>query len=106
MAEQTLVQVPQEAARMIESALQKAEEKIIKVAENHGKVQRMLKDAAGVDVIVSEFDYGGDFIYQRLVGIDAELLRWQDGKWIDQQIANLTAQRDKILAMKAVLEGK
>lgn len=101
-----IVEIPGQTARVIEAALTKAEERIRKVAVNHGKVERILKDAEGNEVIIGELEFGIDGIYQSLARVNALLDQWNDSRWIDAQKKRLQDQKDKLLAMKAVLEAE
>lgn len=104
--EQQTVQIPMEQAQVINQAVQKGTERVIKFADNHGKIQRILKTNDGQEVVISEFSFGADFVYQSIAKVEADLAKFSNQKWIDAQIENLQAQKAKILHMKAVLEGE
>ena len=100
------ISIPKQQAQVINDAIQKGEDRVIKVGENHGKVQKVLKDKDGKDVVIAEYEFGSNYVYDRLAAINAELLKFKDPVWIQKQIDALEAEKTKVLEMKAILEGE
>jgi len=105
-SENESVSIPINQAKVIQTAIDKGAEQVIKVGENHGKVQKILKDVNGENVVIAEFDFGNTYVCENINRIDTLIAQFKDPVWIQKQIDNLEAQKTKLTEMKNVLEGK
>jgi len=105
-SENESVSIPINQAKVIQTAIDKGAEQVIKVGENHGKVQKILKDVNGENVVIAEFDFGNTYVCENINRIDTLIAQFKDPVWIQKQIDNLEAQKTKLTEMKNVLEGE
>ena len=105
-SENESVSIPINQANVIQAAIDKGAEQVIKVGENHGKVQKILKDVNGENVVIAEFEFGNTYVCENINRIDTLIAQFKDPVWIQKQIDNLEAQKTKLTEMKNVLEGE
>ena len=104
-AEGETVQVPMDQVRVVNEAIQQSTQRILKVGENKCKVQRVLKDDKGKDVVIAEFEYGADHVFRERALILAQIENWKNPDWIAK---NLKVWEDKLIendAKKSILES-
>jgi hypothetical protein len=105
MTEQRTIQVPLDKAQIIDRAIAKGRERMVRVGDNHGRIERILKDDAGEDVVISQQEFGYDYVMSNLGQINLQLEALKAEGYLEKQIKALEDAKAKFLEMREVLDG-